>query len=232
TRLEIRTHVRHPGTNNAWTWEHSHHHLDKYPARPDLVPLTNLHIVQGDASSNTVITQTQRNQKFTLKWDGPNTPYTLYSPTLPNGNIELSESTRQHTIEKGVERDTTFTLRATAQSEGHQKDSYLTTTITIEKPILPHLTVTSITSNGERNGDGHQILTIDGAVQVGKECHVFGTLYGQNSTLTVGDSVVAKKDLTVGKDMNVTGAVEATGDITTDAKFLDPKGTPLRGKLT
>ncbi|RLU76095.1 hypothetical protein CTZ27_38660, partial [Streptomyces griseocarneus] len=42
TRLEIRTHVRHPGTNNAWTWEHSHHHLDKYPARPDLVPLTNL----------------------------------------------------------------------------------------------------------------------------------------------------------------------------------------------
>ncbi|MEV4923815.1 hypothetical protein [Streptomyces roseoverticillatus] len=37
-------------------------------------------------------------------------------------------------------------------------------------------------------------------------------------------------DLTVGKDMNVTGAVGATGDITTDAQFLDPKGTPLRGK--
>ncbi|MEU1375038.1 hypothetical protein ABZ442_15410 [Streptomyces triculaminicus] len=38
-------------------------------------------------------------------------------------------------------------------------------------------------------------------------------------------------DLTVGKDMNVTGALGATGDITTDAQFLDPKGTPLRGKL-
>ncbi|MFI0915415.1 hypothetical protein [Streptomyces abikoensis] len=37
-------------------------------------------------------------------------------------------------------------------------------------------------------------------------------------------------DLTVGKDMNVTGAVGATGDVTTDAQFLDPKGTPLRGK--
>ncbi|MEV6669523.1 hypothetical protein [Streptomyces sp. NPDC051162] len=38
-------------------------------------------------------------------------------------------------------------------------------------------------------------------------------------------------DLTVGKDMNVTGAVEATGDVTTAARFLDPEGTPLRGKL-
>lgn len=37
-------------------------------------------------------------------------------------------------------------------------------------------------------------------------------------------------NLTVGKDMNVTGAVGASGDITTDAQFLDPKGTPLRGK--
>ncbi|WP_116209051.1 hypothetical protein [Streptomyces olivoreticuli] len=231
-RLEVRTHVRHPGTNDTWTWEYSHHYLDKYPARPDLVPLTNLRIVQGGASSETVITQTERNQKFTLKWDGPNTAYTLYSPTLPNGKTDLADTVRDHTIEKGVERDTTFTLCATAQSVGHQKDSYLTTTIAVEEPSFPHLTVDKITANGEENWRGSKLLTIDGALRVEKESHFFGTVCGGKGTLTVGDDVVAQKDLTVSKDMNVAGAVEATGDITTDAQFLDPKGTPLRGKLT
>ncbi|MBO0657122.1 hypothetical protein J1792_31680 [Streptomyces triculaminicus] len=44
-----------------------------------------------------------------------------------------------------------------------------------------------------------------------------------------GDASVTG-DLTVGKDMNVTGALEATDDITTKAQFLAPRGTPLRGK--
>ncbi|MDT0449459.1 hypothetical protein [Streptomyces hesseae] len=47
----------------------------------------------------------------------------------------------------------------------------------------------------------------------------------------VFEQLTVTGNLTVGKDMNVTGAVEATGDITTDAQFLDPQGTPLRGKL-
>ncbi|MEU8584742.1 hypothetical protein [Streptomyces abikoensis] len=47
----------------------------------------------------------------------------------------------------------------------------------------------------------------------------------------VFEQLTVTGDLTVGKDMNVTGAVGATGDITTDARFLDPQGTPLRGKL-
>ncbi|MFE0042484.1 hypothetical protein [Streptomyces albireticuli] len=49
--------------------------------------------------------------------------------------------------------------------------------------------------------------------------------------LTVDGSATVTQDLTVGRDADVTGTVEATEDIATHGKFLDSKGTPLRGDL-
>ncbi|MBH1937712.1 hypothetical protein I5Q34_26150 [Streptomyces sp. AV19] len=50
--------------------------------------------------------------------------------------------------------------------------------------------------------------------------------------LTVDGSASIAQDLTVGRDADVTGSLEATEDIATHGKFLDDKGTPLRGDLT
>ncbi|MGA5129706.1 hypothetical protein ACPCTO_07860 [Streptomyces olivoreticuli] len=49
------------------------------------------------------------------------------------------------------------------------------------------------------------------------------------TTVTVKNPQLTGLDVT--GDATVTGALEATDDITTSAQFLDPKGTPLRGKL-
>ncbi|GGX74011.1 hypothetical protein [Streptomyces hiroshimensis] len=53
----------------------------------------------------------------------------------------------------------------------------------------------------------------------------------QLTGLVVDNDAEIHGNLTVGKDTTVTGALEATDDITTSAQFLDPKGTPLRGML-
>ncbi|WP_188273852.1 polymer-forming cytoskeletal protein [Streptomyces sp. CBMA152] len=131
----VHAHIRRLG-DETWSWEHNHHRLDKYPARPDLVPVANLRIIEGGPdSTNDVITQIDRGKKITLRWDGPDTAYTLHSTVLENGKAEIAKGKRHYTVEAGlVKRDTTFILQATRQDDGHQKDAYLTTTIGVTSP--------------------------------------------------------------------------------------------------
>ncbi|GGX54854.1 hypothetical protein [Streptomyces noursei] len=153
--IEIRSHIRNSDDGN-WRWEYSHHQLDKYPARANLTPVANLHIVEGEADSKKIVTQISRDKKFTLKWDGPDIAYTLYSPAFKNGHVEVTKGEKKehyHTVDAGVvTRDTTFTLRAKSPSRHRKRDSYLTTTLTITEPKFPsmdiagHIRAASITA--------------------------------------------------------------------------------------
>ncbi|WP_162889905.1 hypothetical protein [Streptomyces olivoreticuli] len=138
--IAVRTHIRNPGDTD-YAWETEYHRLDKYPARPDLVPLANLRIVKGDQSGDTIVTQVGKGDKFTLKWDGPDTDYTLHSPAIFKGEVTLPSATRFYVVEGGVERDTTFTLHATYQKDTHQRTAYLTTTIGVTNPIIESATI-------------------------------------------------------------------------------------------
>ncbi|MEH6374005.1 hypothetical protein V7793_06600 [Streptomyces sp. KLMMK] len=210
--------------DNGRTWE-THQvtlPLAKYPPAEALTPdvvgdlVVRLADVNGNPGS-TPVTLLKRGQGAVLTWTAPPDAtcvvhYDGSSSELPSGREKWEFPVRTLT------RDTHFLVQVTLKRSGETITHHLSTTVAVEEPAFPSLTVKSIKANGEKNGDGHELLTIEGAVRVNQECHVFGTLYGVDGTLTVGDGLVVRKDMTV------------TGDVTTDAQFLDPKGTPLRGK--
>ncbi|GGX54861.1 hypothetical protein [Streptomyces noursei] len=143
--IEVRSHVRN-SDDDDWRWEYSFHQLGKYPARANLTPVANLHIVEGEADSKKIVTQISRDKKFTLKWDGPDIAYTLYSPIFDGGCIQVAKNKKNdlcHTIEAGViTRDTTFVLQSTSQSGLHEQGSYLAITLTATEPTFPSMEIT------------------------------------------------------------------------------------------
>jgi hypothetical protein len=146
--------------------------------------------------------------------------------------VQLTRQEKWQLPVTDITRDTHFRVQVTLKRSGETITHHLSTAVAVEEPTIDLLTVKSIRPNGPDNIEKTPYLRIEGAVVVDKACHVSGTLYGAGGSLTVGDSVVAKKNLTVGTGMNVTGAVASTGDITTDAQLRDAKGTPLRGQLS
>lgn len=194
-----------------------------------------LALYEADAQGNprsTPVTLLKKEQKnAVLTWTAP--PDALCDVHYDGGPpIQLSGREKWQLSVSGITRDTHFRVRVTLKRSGETITHHLSTAVAVAEPTIDHLTVKSIKANGSKNCDKDPRLTIEGAIVVEKACHASGGLYGAFGTLTVKDSLVAKKDLTVGTDMNVTGAVASTGDIVTDAQFRDAEGTPLRGQLS
>ncbi|MBU6530073.1 hypothetical protein ACFUIW_28940 [Streptomyces sp. NPDC057245] len=220
------------------TWEEHHVSLAvaKFPPAEALTAdvVGDLALYEADAQGNprsTPATLLKPDQKTVLTWTAPpDAVCDVYYGDKPP--VQLTRQEKWQLPVTGITRDTHFRVRVTLKRSGETITHHLSTAVAVEEPAIDRLTVKSIKPSGPDNIDKTPYLRIEGAVVVDKACHVSGTLYGGMGTLTVGDSVVAKKDLTVGTDMNVTGAVASTGDITTDAQFRDAKGTPFRGQLS
>ncbi|GAA0417209.1 hypothetical protein [Streptomyces luteireticuli] len=230
--------------DNGETWE-THQvtvRLTKYPPAEALTAdvVGDLVLREADADGNpgsTPVTLLKSDQKAVLTWTAPSDATCDVYYDGKHAEPLRSQDKWQLPV-TGLTRDTHFQVRVTLQRSGDTVTHHLSTAVAVAEPAFPRLTVAEITASGGKNYLGTPFLTVNGALKVEKESHLFGALHGVGGTLTVQDAVVTKAkvtvegDLTVGKDMNVTGAVEATGDITTDAQFLDPERTPLRGKLS
>ncbi|MFE2461702.1 hypothetical protein [Streptomyces sp. NPDC059402] len=220
------------------TWEEHQVALPvaKFPPTEALTAdvVGDLALYEADAQGNprsTPATLLKPDQKTVLTWTAPpDAVCDVYYGGKPP--IQLTRQEKWQLPVTDITRDTHFRVQVTLKRSGETITHHLSTAVAVEEPTIDLLTVKSIRPNGPDNIEKTPYLRIEGAVVVDKACHVSGTLYGVGGSLTVGDSVVAKKDLTVGTDMNVTGAVASTGDITTDAQFRDAKGTPLRGQLS
>ncbi|MFG3133852.1 hypothetical protein [Streptomyces tendae] len=220
------------------TWEEHHVTLPvaKFPPTEALSAdvVGDLVLYEADAQDNprsTPATLLKPDQKAVLTWTAPpDAVCDVYYGGKPP--VQLTRQEKWQLPVTDLTRDTHFRVQVTLKRSGETITHHLSTAVAVEEPTIDRLTVKSIKPNGPDNVEKTPYLRIEGAVVVDKACHVSGTLYGGEGTLTVGDSVVATKDLTVGTDMNVTGAVASTGDITTDAQFRDAKGTPLRGQLS
>ncbi|MBD0743019.1 hypothetical protein [Streptomyces sp. CBMA152] len=203
----VHAHIRRPG-DSTWTWEHTHHRLDKYPARPDLVPVTNLRIVKGGPDSKEVITQINAGQEFTLKWDGPGdkVAYILYG--APQGPKEFLGSQHSYTVEGGIKRDATFTLLARAQEVGgHQKETYLATAVIVTDPEFDK-------------------LTVDGVIEAKDVAAREKLLVGSTN---FGD--MNKGDVRVGGKLNLSAGLGVTGDVSVDGDIEMKVGDDVRGKF-
>ncbi|MCY0923604.1 hypothetical protein OS965_36615 [Streptomyces sp. H27-G5] len=208
--------------------------LAKYPAVEALTAdvVGDLVLREADVNGNpgsAPVTLLGSGQKAVLTWSAPTDAVCdVYYDGRHAG--PLSGQDKWQLVVSDLTRDTHFHVQVTLRRAGDSITHHLSTAVAVAEPTFPRLTVTKITAGGRKNGHAHRLLTVDGAMEVEQESHLYGILYGGAGTLTVGDALVVKENLTIDKDMNVTGAVEASGDITTDAQFLDPEGTPLRGK--
>ncbi|GLW04057.1 hypothetical protein [Streptomyces lavendulae] len=95
---------------------------------------------------------------------------------------------------------------------------------------------------GQLSGQDKWLLPVSGLTR-DTHFHIQVTLRRSGETIThhlstavavaepTFPQLTVTENLTVGLDMNINGAVGVTGDVTTKARFLDPEGTPLRGRL-
>ncbi|RLU81811.1 hypothetical protein CTZ27_31925 [Streptomyces griseocarneus] len=201
-------------TDNGQTWETNQLVLPlaKYPPAEALTAdvVGDLVLRETDANGNpgsTPVTLLKPGQKAVLTWTAPaDATCDVY---YDGRHKHLSSQDKWQLPVSGLTRDTHFHVQVTLQRSGDTITHHLSTAVAVEEPVLPRLTVETIKANGAKNGDGHQFLTIQGAMQVKEECHVFGTLYGGGGTLTVGDAVVAKKNVSAEAEVTVTGSLTA-----------------------
>ncbi|WP_414170544.1 hypothetical protein ACMATS_37155 [Streptoverticillium reticulum] len=208
--------------DNGQTWETNQVVLPlaKYPMAEALTPdvVGDLVLREIDTNGNpgsTPVTLLKARQKAALTWTAPSDAVCdVYYDGRHDG--PLSGRDKWQCDVTGLTRDTQFHVRVTLERSGETITHHLSTAVAVEEPVFPQLTVTKISAGGQRGKYDHPLLTIDGAVQVEKdshfsgsvgvagESHFYGTVYGGDGTLAVGDAVVAKKDLTVTGKLAVT----------------------------
>ncbi|MFF4159170.1 hypothetical protein [Streptomyces sp. NPDC001678] len=202
--------------DNGQTWE-THQvtlPLAKYPPAEALTAdvVGDLVVREADDNGNpgsNPVTQLKPGRKAVLTWTAPSDAVcdVHYGDGQYSG--PLSGRDKWQFPLPGLTRDTHFQVRVTLKRSGETITHHLSTAVAVEEPVFPHLTVARITANGEKNYCGNPFLTIDGAVKVEKESHLFGALHGEAGTLTVNNAVVAKKSLTVEAEVTVTGTLTA-----------------------
>ncbi|AZQ69845.1 hypothetical protein EKH77_00155 [Streptomyces luteoverticillatus] len=206
--------------DNGQTWETNQVVLPvaKYPAVEALTAdvVGDLVLREADINGNpgsVPVTLLAPGQKAILTWAAPSDAICdVYFDGRHAGPLTGQEKWQFPVT--GLTRDTHFHVQVTLKRSGDTITQHLSTAVAVAKPVLEQLTVTQltavkITSGGRTNNDGHQLLTIEGAVEVDKESHFHGNVYGGNGTLIVGDAVVAKKSLSAEEQVTVTGSLTA-----------------------
>lgn len=188
--------------DNGVTWETNQITvpLAKYPPTGALATDTVGDLVLRETDDNgnpgsTPVTMLRTGQKAVLTW---NAPADAVCDVYYGGKHEgpLSGQDKWRFPVAGLTRDTQFQIGVTLRRGGEMITRYLSTTVVVEEHTVPNLIVEKITPGGARkNGHGNPLLTIAGAVEVEKEAHVFGTLYGGNRLLVVGDQLEARKGI-------------------------------------
>ncbi|MCD9195301.1 hypothetical protein [Streptomyces albireticuli] len=174
--------------------------LAKYPPTEALTADTvgDLVLRETDADGNpgsTPVTMLRTGQKAVLTWTAPSdATCDVYYGGRHAGPFTGQDKWLFPVAD--LTRDTQFQIQVTLRRAGDTLTRYLSTTVVVEEHTVPNLIVDKITPGGERkNGHEHRVLTIDGAVIVEQEAHVFGTLYGGHQLLTVGDRLQANKGI-------------------------------------
>ncbi|MEU1671213.1 hypothetical protein ABZ752_04160 [Streptomyces roseifaciens] len=240
--------------DNGKTWE-THQvtlPLAKYPPAEALTAdvVGDLVLREADVDDNpdsAPVTLLTPGQKAVLTWTAPSdaTCYVHYGDGKRSEALSGRDKWRFPVT--GLTRDTQFHVRVMLQRSGETITHHLSTAVAVAEPVFPQLTVTKITAGGRRGKNEPPLLTIDGAVEVEKdshfrgslgvaqESHFYGTVYGGEGTLTVGDALVAKKSVSAEAGVTVTGSLAVTEKALVGSTNFDGMNTGdlwIKGKLS